>query len=96
MNVRKTLYAATACLAMIGAGSAALAESDSGEQASEAKLALSAPHSLLDAVRTAEQVAEGRAVEASIEGDNGRTLYIVSTLRPARSRTSPSIRSRAA
>ncbi len=80
MKVRNTLCAATACLAVVGAGGAALAESDSGEQASEAKLALSAPHSLLDAVKTAEQAAQGRAVEASIEGDNGRTLYVVSTL----------------
>ncbi len=80
MTSTKILCAATACLAMIGVGGAALAESDSGEQASEAKLAVSAPHSLLDAVRTAEQAASGRAVEASIEGDNGRTLYVVSTL----------------
>ena len=80
MSLRRTLCAATACLAVMGAGGAALAEGGDTEQGGEARLALSAPHSLLEAVQTAEQAASGRAVEASIEGDNDRPLYVVSTM----------------
>lgn len=85
MTSRKTKIAALTALLSLGALGATYAATDAAkghdkDEASEIAFVLSAKHSLIDAVATAEKRAMGSALEANLEVEDGKAFYEVTTV----------------
>jgi len=85
MTSRKTKIAALTALLSLGALGATYAATDAAkghetDEASEVAFILSAKHSLIDAITTAEKRATGKALEANLEVEDGKAYYEVTTL----------------
>jgi uncharacterized membrane protein YkoI len=82
MLKRKVVLATTATAIALAAGGGVLAASQSGrsEEAREVETVRTAPVSLPQAIATAEQQSNGRAVSAEAEEDGSDVLYQITTI----------------
>lgn len=83
MSKTKLLSGAIAVLLITGAAGVALASAGKDDESQEVRAVAQAKVSMTDAIRTAEQQAGGRAVDASFDDESGHALYEVEVLNGA-------------
>ncbi len=81
MKKVKLLSAAIAALLITGAAGVALAATSKDDESQEARAVAQAKIGMTDAIRTAEQQAGGRAVDASFDDESGYGLYEIEVLK---------------
>lgn len=80
MSKTKLLSGAIAVLLILGAAGVALASVDKEDESQDLRAAAQAKISISDAIRTAEQQAGGRAIDATFGKESGQPQYEVEVL----------------